>query len=185
MSKGKAALILAGLLGLYIPVRLLLAQAQAPHPQAILTLGGGIERETYTAQFAQAHTDLPIWVSSGIAQPSAKTLFQQARIDEHRITLDYRATDTVTNFTTLVSTLQQQQIQHVYLITDRQHMPRARAIAFFVFGSHGITTTPIAFPSHRPPESTLATVRDINRSLLWLITGRTGASLKPPSQSQG
>jgi len=40
------------LLGM-IPVRLAIAHYQAPHPQAILTLGGGIDREQFTAQFAR------------------------------------------------------------------------------------------------------------------------------------
>jgi hypothetical protein len=41
-----------------IPVRLAIAYYQHPNPQAILTLGGGSDREKFTAQFAQAHPSL-------------------------------------------------------------------------------------------------------------------------------
>jgi hypothetical protein len=49
-----------------IPLRLAIASYIAPQPQAIFTLGGGSIRETFTAQFAQKHPNLDIWVSSGI-----------------------------------------------------------------------------------------------------------------------
>jgi hypothetical protein len=58
-------------------------------------------------------------------------------------------------------------------------MPRAKAIATIVFGSHGITFTPISVPSNKPTESQLRVIRDSGRSLLWLISGRTGASFNP------
>ncbi len=48
-----------------IPARLAIATYQAPYPQAILTLGGSQTREKFTAQFAQVHSQLPIWISSG------------------------------------------------------------------------------------------------------------------------
>ncbi|NER26936.1 MAG: YdcF family protein, partial [Symploca sp. SIO1C4] len=48
-----------------ISARLAIAHYQAPHPQAIITLGGGIDREKFTAKFAQTHPSLEIWVSTG------------------------------------------------------------------------------------------------------------------------
>jgi uncharacterized SAM-binding protein YcdF (DUF218 family) len=142
----------------------------------ILVLGGGLDREKFTAQFAQTHPDLDIWLSSGSSQ--APDIFRQAKISEHRIIYDIRATDTVTNFTTVVDNFKQRNIQHVYVITSDFHMPRSMAIATIVFGSHGITCTPIAVPSFYPPESALHILRDMGRSILWLVTGRTGASLR-------
>jgi uncharacterized SAM-binding protein YcdF (DUF218 family) len=163
----------------YIPVRLAIAAYQAPQPQAILTLGGRPARENFTAEFAALHPELKIWISSGMRPDSAYSLFQASGIPKSQLHLDYRAVDTVTNFTTLVDDLNQKHIQHIYLITSDYHMPRAAAIATIVLGSHGIAFTPIAVPSHNPPESTLRILRDVGRSVLWLATGQTGASLNP------
>ncbi|MEH2424115.1 MAG: YdcF family protein [Nostoc sp.] len=162
---------------LFIPVRLAIAHHQAPQPQAILVLGGGEDREEFAAQFAKFHPTLKIWVSSGSPPNKSRAIFQDAGIADSRVYLDYRATDTVTNFTTLVKVFQQQQIQHLFLITSDYHMPRAKAIATLVLGSQGIAFTPFAVPSNRTQESLLHIIRDIVRSLLWIVTGHTGASL--------
>jgi uncharacterized SAM-binding protein YcdF (DUF218 family) len=165
------------LLGI-IPLRLCLVEYFAPQPQAILTLGGGPEREEFTAQFAQRHPDLEIWVSTGIEAPAARNIFRAKGIPVDRLHLDYRAVDTVTNFTTMVNTLQQRDIHHVYLITSDFHMNRSMAIATLVFGSQGIAVTPISIPLQDDQhESVMRTFRDSGRSLLWIATGRTGASL--------
>lgn len=166
-----------------IPIRIAIASFQAPHPQAILTLGGGMEREEFTAAFAQAHPHLNIWVSSGTLPKAALAIFENANISTQRIHLDYRAVDTVTNFTTLVKDFQQLQIQHIYLITSDFHIPRAKTIATLIFGSQGITFTPISIPSEKPKESVFRIIRDSGRSILWIISGRTGASFHPRFRS--
>ncbi|WP_407896067.1 YdcF family protein [Scytonema sp. NUACC26] len=162
-----------------IPVRLAIASYQAPFPQGIFTLGGGSDREQFTAQFAQHFPNLDIWISTGTRPDKAYPIFQAAGIPNDRLHLDYRAVDTVTNFTSLVSDFKQRQIQHLYLITSDFHMPRAKVIATFVLGSQGITFTPISVLSKEPKESLPHILRDSARSLLWIVTGRTGASLNP------
>lgn len=162
-----------------IPIRIAIASYQAPHPQAILTLGGGPERETFTAEFAQEHPHLDIWVSSGILPAKALAIFENANIPTERIHLDYSAVDTVTNFTTLVDDFHKRHIQHIYLITSDFHIPRSKTIATIVLGSQGITFTPISIPSKKPRESIFRIVRDGGRSLLWIVSGRTGASFNP------
>ncbi|NET51403.1 MAG: YdcF family protein, partial [Merismopedia sp. SIO2A8] len=134
-----SALILT--LPVIIPARLAIAHYQAPHPQAILTLGGGIDREKFTAKFAQTHPSLEIWVSTGIDVETAQSIFQSAGIPNGRVHLDRRAVDTVTNFTSLVADFKSRKIKHLYLITSAFHMPRAKAIATIVFGSQGIAFT--------------------------------------------
>lgn len=161
-----------------IPVRFTVALWRAPYPQAIFTLGGDSNREMYTAKFAKYYPDLEIWVSTGIAANQAQKIFQAAGILNHRVYLDYRAVDTVTNFTTLVEDFKKRNIHHLFLITSDFHMPRAKAIATIVFGSQGIVFTPISIPSNEPKESKLRILRDSCRSLVWIITGRTGASFK-------
>ncbi len=166
-----------------IPVRLAIANLQAPQPQAILTLGSWLDREVFTAQFALEHPNLEIWVSTGTPPESANPIFRAFGIPENRVHLDRRAVDTVTNFTTLVADFKSRQIQHLYMITSAYHMPRAKAIATLILGSQGITFTPVSLPSGEPPESRLRIIRDIGRSLLWIVTGRTGANLNPNLQA--
>ncbi len=162
-----------------IPVRLVIATTRAPFPQAILTLGGSPAREKFTAQFAQMHPSLEIWVSSGTPPNQAREIFQAAGIPNTRVHIDRRAVDTVTNFTSLVKDFKKRNFHHLYLITSDFHMPRAKAIATFVLGSQGIALTPVSVPSNKPPESWLHILRDSGRALLWVVTGRTGASLNP------
>jgi uncharacterized SAM-binding protein YcdF (DUF218 family) len=165
---------------LIIPIRLSIATHQSPQPQAILTLGGGENREKFTAQFAQPYPHLPIWVSSGIKPPQAQPIFQAAGINPDRLHFDDRATDTLTNFTTLIADFKQNRIQHLYLITSEFHMPRAKAIATLVLGSQGIAFTPVSIPDPtktQRQESFSHILRDCWRSLLWIGTGRTGASM--------
>lgn len=167
---------------LNIPIRLAIASYEAPQPEAILTLGGGSQREEFTAVFAQSYPSLDIWVSTGIPPKQANKIFLNAGINLERVHLDYRAADTVTNFTSLVEDFKSRNIHHLYLITSQFHMRRAKTIATFVLGSQEITFTTIPIPSNRPQESTLHVMRDVGRSLIWVFTGRTGASLNPDLQ---
>jgi uncharacterized SAM-binding protein YcdF (DUF218 family) len=146
-------------------------------PEAVLVLGGAAEREVFAAQFAKENPGLPVWVSSGSNPEYAEWVFLEAGIDAERLHLDYQAIDTVTNFTTLVDEFQARGIQSVYLITSDYHMRRAKVIGEIVFGSHGITFKPIAVPSQYSPEPWGKVFRDAVRSITWVVTGRTGASL--------
>jgi uncharacterized SAM-binding protein YcdF (DUF218 family) len=174
--------LLALLLGC-IPLRLAIAAYKAPFPEAVLVLGGGEEREQAAAKLAQFDSSLQVWVSSGIPVAQAQEIFQNADISEERIYIDRRAVDTVTNFTSLVEDLKVHHIQHVYLVTSDFHMPRAKAIATLVLGSQGITFTPVPVSSNQPPEPWLQILRDSSRAFLWIVTGRTGASLNPRVQA--
>jgi uncharacterized SAM-binding protein YcdF (DUF218 family) len=145
-------------------------------PQALLVLGGDKERELFAAKFAQNHPNLPIWVSSGSNPEFAEWVFSEAGIESDRVHLDYRAVDTVTNFTTLVDELRDRGIESVYLITSDDHMRRAQIIGEIVLGSRGIRFKPVAVPSGRDPEPVEKAVRDGARAILWLTTGYTGAN---------
>ena len=146
-------------------------------PQALLVLGGAIEREAFAAEFARQHPNINIWVSSGTNPEYAEWLFSEAGISHSRLHLDYDAVDTVTNFTTIVDKLQSQGITSVYLITSDDHMRRARVIGEIVFGSRGISLKPLPVPSGRSPEPIEKAIRDGVRAILWLTTGYTGADL--------
>lgn len=146
-------------------------------PEAILVLGGEPEREKFAAKFADRHPNLPIWVSGGSPKQYAQRVFAKTGVDLSRLHLDYRAEDTVTNFTTLVDELQAQGIDSVYLVTSDDHMRRARIIGEIVFGSRGIILKPVPMPTERSPESIDKSFRDGARAIVWVTTGYTGASL--------
>lgn len=163
---------------LWMGVRL--ARFYFEQPDAILMLGGsGGEREKFTAQFARQHSNLPIWISSGAPREYSEWVFSSAGIKLDRLHLDYQATDTVTNFTTLVDQLRDRGVHSVYLVTSDYHIRRAQIIAEIVLGSRGIQVKPIAVPSGKPQEPLSKSMRDGGRALLWVTTGHTGASLAP------
>ena len=54
-----------------------------------------------------------------------------------------------------------------------------KAIATLVLGSWGIAFTAVSIPSRQPVESWIRILRDVIRTLLWMITGHTGARFYP------
>ncbi|NET30744.1 MAG: YdcF family protein [Cyanothece sp. SIO1E1] len=146
-------------------------------PQAMLVLGGAPERELFAANFAREHPHLPIWVSSGSNPEFAEWAFAEAGIDLTRVHLDYRAVDTVTNFTTLVDDLQTENINSVYLITSDYHMRRACMIGHIILNSRDISFEPVVVPSEQLPETLGRTLRDGARAIFWILTGQTGSEL--------
>jgi uncharacterized SAM-binding protein YcdF (DUF218 family) len=146
-------------------------------PQAVLVLGGAAEREQFAAEFAKQHPQLPVWVSSGSNPEYAEWLFNQAGIAPDRVHLDYRAVDTVTNFTSLADYFKTRDIRSVYVITSDYHMRRAQVIGEIVLGSRGIDFQTISVPSDKSPEPLNKVVRDAARSVLWVMTGETGAQM--------
>lgn len=169
---------------LFLPIFVGLGYRQArmwfTQPQAVLVLGGEPSREQFAAKFAQKHPQLPIWISSGAPQEYAEWVFNDAGVSFDRVHLDYRAVDTLTNFTTLADELQARGIRNIYLVTSDYHMRRASLIGEIVLGSRGIIFHPVKIESVPPtPEEPMAkTIRDGGRALLWVTTGYTGADLK-------
>lgn len=149
-------------------------QGALRQPKAIFVLGGHEERERFAAQFAHDHPNLKVWVSSGSPPEYARQIFAKYHVEGDRLQLDYQAEDTVTNFTSLVDELKAEDIDSVYLITSENHMNRAKLVASIVFGTKGIAIKPVPVPSDNPPETTMKSIRDGIRSLLWVVTGETG-----------
>jgi uncharacterized SAM-binding protein YcdF (DUF218 family) len=120
-----------------------------------------------------------VWISGGAPPGYTKKVFAKAGNNPKNLHLDYQASDTVTNFTTLVDRFQTEGITTVYLVTSDDHMPRARIIGEIVFGSRGIKVKPVSFVSGRPVETRTKMFRDSARALMWLATGYTGAMTTP------
>ena len=175
-------------LGLFIlmlfvlfPLRRWMTYGRYPDPQAIVVLGGDFQRTRQAARLAQRYPQLPVVISD---LPRFQRIHQQildsAHIDPQRIIYDTCATDTLTNFTCLVDRPQQPPIHHIYLVTSDYHMARAQAIAAIVLSSRGMVMTPYTVTSPYAPESPESwgkMIRDQMRAIIWLVTGRTGASL--------
>ncbi|MBW4681329.1 MAG: YdcF family protein [Microcoleus vaginatus WJT46-NPBG5] len=177
-----ALLILGILIALvsFIPLRLAITLTRVPQPQAILALGGAFERIQVAARVWKTQPNLEIWISDFRSnyEPFRK-IFQKVGVPEDQFHYA-SATDTVTNFTDSVQDLVNRKIWHLYLVTSDYHMARSRAIATLVLGSRGIVVTPISVPSTtKHQESIWRILRDCFRCLIWMVTGRTGASLHP------
>ena len=142
-------------------------------PQLVLVLGGDVDRERMGVRLAR-QLDLPLLVSSGSNREYAEWLFEEERFDANRVTLDYRARDTLGNFTTLVDDLQADGIRHVLLVTSEDHLPRSMAVGQVVAGSRGIQLTgvPVACRPDCDAEGRLKQVSDWLRAVAWVITGR-------------
>ena len=152
----------------------------APPPaQLILVLGGDVAREQAAARLA-LERGLPVVVSGGSNPEYAQWLFAQqglfARqgLGEAQVRLDYRARDTLSNFTSVVDDLRQARVRHVLLVTSSDHMARALLVGRIVAGSRGITLTPVPVScgDQCRPEGRRKVWGDGLRAALWLLTGR-------------
>ena len=145
---------------------------QPPEPQLILVLGGDTDREKVAADLARQR-GLPVVVSGGSNPEYAHWLFGQRGMSGSRLHLDYRAQDTLTNFTSVVGDLRRARVRHVLVVTSVDHMRRALLVGRIVAGSQGITLTPMAVSCEdRCKEEPISKVLcDGARALLWVITG--------------
>lgn len=145
-----------------------------PPPQLILVLGGDLERERHAAAIA-GERGLPVVVSGGSNPEYAHWLFEQRQgLPSHRVTLDYRATDTLTNFTSLVDDLRRARVRHALLVTSSDHMDRALLVGRIVAGSRGIhlTPEPVDCGDQCLPEGRRKVWGDGLRAALWVVSGR-------------
>ena len=148
-------------------------QPPLPPPQLILVLGGDVDRERFAGALAR-RDGLPVLVSGGSNPEYAAWQFGQQGLDAARVHLDYRATDTLTNFTSVVDELRRARVRHVLLVTSSDHMNRALLVGRLVAGSRGITLTPVAVPcgARCLPEGRRKVWGDGLRAALWVLTGR-------------
>jgi uncharacterized SAM-binding protein YcdF (DUF218 family) len=145
-----------------------------PPPQLILVLGGDVDRERHAAALAQ-ELGLPVVVSGGSNPEYAHWLFEQRQgLPPGQVQLDYRARDTLSNFTSLVDDLQRSRIRHALLVTSSDHMDRAMLVGRIVAGSRGIhlTPEPVDCAELCRPEGRRKIWGDGLRAVVWLVTGR-------------
>ena len=147
---------------------------QPPPPQMILVLGGDKDRELAAADLAR-RDGLPVVVSGGTNPEYAHWIFEERQgLPSHQVQLDYRARDTLSNFTSLVDDLRRARIRHALLVTSRDHMDRALLVGRIVAGSRGIHLTPVPVPCGEQciTESRRKIWGDGVRAALWVLSGR-------------
>lgn len=172
--RGRGRLVLAGSLGL---VLLWLSRGwwwpSPPPPQLILVLGGDVAREVRAAELAERR-GLPVVVSGGSNPEYAQWLFEQRQgLPREQVQLDYRARDTLSNFTSLVDDLRRARIRHALLVTSSDHMDRALLVGRIVAGSRGIVLTPVPVDcgAQCQPEGRRKVWGDGLRAWLWVLSG--------------
>tara|TARA_B100001094_G_scaffold140414_1_gene136094 strand:+ start:156 stop:731 length:576 start_codon:yes stop_codon:yes gene_type:complete len=142
-------------------------------PQLVLVLGGDVDRERVGARLAR-ELELPLLVSGGSNPEYATWLIQEEGLESERVELDYRAQDTLGNFTSLVDQLRDRQVKHLLLVTSADHLARSMAVGQVVAGSRGIhiTGVPVACEPRCVSESTVKKWRDWIRAVAWVATGQ-------------
>ena len=142
-------------------------------PELIMVLGGDADRERVGVQLSR-QLDLPLLMSGGSNREYAQWLIESAGMQISQVELDYRARDTLGNFTSLVDDLQRRGITHVLVVTSRDHLPRAMTVGQLVAGSRGIRLTgaPVSCAPSCQQEAIHKQIVDGIRAFAWVLTGR-------------
>ncbi len=142
-------------------------------PQLILVLGGDVDREHVGVRLAN-ELKLPLVVSGGSNPEHADWLIRSAGLPPELVKFDYRAKDTLGNFTSLVDEFLIEGISHVLLITSEDHLSRAMLVGWMVAGSRGIHLTGLSVPCNSLciEEKWQKKAFDLVRSFVWILTGK-------------
>jgi hypothetical protein len=148
-------------------------QALKQPPDAIVVIGGGIHREIAAAQLAQTHSTLPVVVSSGSTLPCLYRVFvEKHEVSWRRVTADFRATDTVTNFTAVLTYLHSKTPRKVFVVASEGHWSRVSVLGWIIWGSRGIAMQPVLpIEGGGHDESWFKTLRDSLRAVAWIVLG--------------
>lgn len=153
----------------------MLWMASSKPVDAVLVLGGSVQREIAAAQLAKQAPTTPILISQGNLDPCIRSVFQQAEAPMEQVWLEKCARSTFDNFCFSIPTLRHWKARHVRLITSETHLPRAMWLAQILLGSHGIWVDPAiaqetGIPGNR--ESTWKTGLDVGRTLVWALVSQ-------------
>lgn len=168
-------------LGLLIGLRLgRLHQAARAPVEAVVVLGGSIQREIFVAQQRADGSTAPILISQGSADPCIVQIFQREAAPTAAVWLEKCAQSTFDNFRFSLPILKQWGARHVQVVTSGSHLPRAAWLGQIMLGSHGLWIEVVGIAEQGRPgnqESLLKTSLDLGRALLWaglsqIYTGR-------------
>ena len=154
-------------------------------PDLVFVLGGDVDRERMGARLAK-QLELPLVVSGGSNVEYATWLLETEDLHPDQVTLDYRARDTLGNFTSLIDELASREVRHVLLVTSEDHLARSMAVGQVVAGSRGIhlTGVPVACAPSCREEGWLKQAGDWLRAVTWVLTGRDLRDAASPAPAE-
>lgn len=147
-----------------------LSVREPPQPMCLLVLGGSKRRELLAA--SAMDVSIVLLSSGSTTAEDVVSTFDPERAARTTVIVDRTATDTVTNFTSVVHALNAAGVRSIAVGTARAHMPRALAIGRVVLGAQGIHIVPLPVDAGEAlNESWLRVLRDAVRALLWVLCG--------------
>ena len=170
----RMALVALGLVGtVFGGYRIAMWHSASREPlSAIVVLGGGVQREIAAAKLSSQLSNLPVIVSSGSLLPCLYHIFTvEYGVPWDRITANYRATDTLTNFTSTLPLLDARGYKNVVVVTSERQIPRVNVLGTIVFGSQGVAFMMAAVPGGSQQEASSKTFLDTLRALGWVVLG--------------
>ncbi|OKH23260.1 hypothetical protein NIES593_10505 [Hydrococcus rivularis NIES-593] len=137
---------------------------------AVLVLGGSIQREIHAAWLTKDYPDIPFLISHGSDDPCILFIFQRAGARLEQIWLERCADSTFGNFFFSAPILRRWNAHKVKLVTSGSHIERAEWMSKILLGAQGMAVEidPVqekGVPGNR--ESTLKTTLDVTRSIVW------------------
>ena len=160
------------------------SQFNNQQPQVILVLGGDIAREIAGIKISK-ELNIPLIISGGSNSQFSDWLINEGGISKDLVKRDYRAKDTLTNFTSIIDDLNEEGITHILLITSKYHIKRAKVVGEIIASSRGIRLTSLSIPCKSfcsvkgQKESVPKKNIDFVRSIIWVTTGKDIKPLVP------
>lgn len=139
----------------------------------IICLGGNYQRNITAAALASSRLDSIVIVSSEGTPEAVADIYRQAGVPLSKVFFDFRAWDTLTNFTLTLPWVLDHQCSELLVVTDKFHMRRSMTIANIVYALRNVPITAHPHPSDQQDESNKLVNWDLLRSIIWRTTGKT------------
>jgi len=141
-----------------------------------LILGGNADRERLAVrkvcktEWTRAGKH-PVWISGPALTDDCVEVCKNQGCDVDYLRVDYKALDTLSNFTTLVEDIKVHRFEKITLVSSAFHIRRGEAIASVILPAYNaILSKPsvvISPQKGEKPESILLSIRDLVRAWLW------------------
>lgn len=139
----------------------------------ILSLGGNTARNLTAAKVATEFPDAVVLVSSEGDPDGVASIYRALNVDMSRVFFDFKAWDTLTNFTLTQPWVLSHKPKKLYVVTDDFHMERSMRIGKITYLWKGVDVEERRHPSERQSEPEEWVKWDTLRSLWWRVTGKT------------
>lgn len=136
----------------------------------IISLGGNINRLPHACRLALNFPGAHLIISSEGDAARCLQIALDTGLPRERIHLDYRAWDTVTNFTKTTDQVKRFGTTDLHVVTDGFHMLRSFGIARIVYALSPVRCHPDP-TSVGSPEAWRLVLSDWLRALVWRFTG--------------